>query len=65
MARLSSMIAAPIRPAAPALDVHISTMRARGEYHRHSKISSVATGVICGLGPIGYIAALHATANMK
>jgi 3-dehydroquinate dehydratase-2 len=49
----------------PVLEVHISNIHARDEYHRHSKISFVATGVIAGLGPFGYIAALHAIANMK
>jgi 3-dehydroquinate dehydratase-2 len=49
----------------PVVEVHISNIHARDEYHRHSKISFVATGVICGLGPFGYIAALHAIANMK
>lgn len=49
----------------PVLEVHISNIHARDEYHRHSKISFVATGVICGLGPFGYIAALHAIASMK
>lgn len=49
----------------PVLEVHISNIHARDEHHRHSKISCVATGVICGLGPFGYIAALHAIANMK
>ncbi len=48
----------------PVLEVHISNIHARDEYHRHSKISSVATGVICGLGPYGYIAAMHALAEM-
>jgi 3-dehydroquinate dehydratase-2 len=48
----------------PVLEVHISNIHARDEYHRHSKISSVATGVICGLGPNGYIAAIHAVAQM-
>jgi 3-dehydroquinate dehydratase-2 len=48
----------------PVLEVHISNSHARDEYHRHSKISSVATGVICGLGPYGYIAAMHALAEM-
>jgi 3-dehydroquinate dehydratase-2 len=47
------------------LEVHISNIHSRDEYHRHSKISSVATGVICGLGPYGYIAAMHAIAQMK
>src|SRR3982074_2443705 len=48
----------------PVIEVHISNIHARDEYHRHSKISSVATGVICGLGPNGYIAAMHAVAQM-
>jgi 3-dehydroquinate dehydratase-2 len=48
----------------PVLEVHISNIHARDEYHRHSKISSVATGVICGLGPDGYIAAMHALVEM-
>ena len=48
----------------PVLEVHISNIHARDEYHRHSKISSVATGVICGLGPYGYIAAMDALADM-
>jgi 3-dehydroquinate dehydratase II len=49
----------------PALEVHISNIHARDEYHRHSRISFVATGVICGLGPYGYIAAMQAIAQMK
>jgi len=49
----------------PVFEVHISNIHARDEYHRHSKISFVATGVICGLGPYGYIAAMHAIAEMK
>lgn len=49
----------------PVLEVHISNIHARDEYHRHSRISFVATGVICGLGPYGYIAAMHAIAQMK
>ena len=48
----------------PVIEVHISNIHARDEYHRHSKISSVATGVICGLGPQGYIAAIHALPQM-
>lgn len=49
----------------PVMEVHISNIHARDEYHRHSKISFVATGVICGLGPYGYIAAMHAIAQMN
>jgi 3-dehydroquinate dehydratase II len=48
----------------PVLEVHISNIHARDEHHRHSKISNAATGVICGLGPYGYIAAMHALAQM-
>jgi 3-dehydroquinate dehydratase-2 len=48
----------------PVLEVHISNIHARDEHHRHSKISSAATGVICGLGPYGYIAAMDAVAQM-
>ena len=46
-------------------EVHISSIHARDEYYRHSKISLVATGVICGSGPYGYIAAMQTTAQMK
>jgi 3-dehydroquinate dehydratase-2 len=46
------------------LEVHISNIHARDENHRHSKISSAASGVICGLGPYGYIAAMQAVAQM-
>lgn len=48
----------------PVMEVHISNIHARDEHHRHSKISHAATGVICGLGPYGYIAALRALAEM-
>jgi 3-dehydroquinate dehydratase-2 len=48
----------------PVIEVHISNIHARDKYHRHSKISSVASGVICGLGPYGYVAAMHALAQM-
>src|SRR3990172_3109000 len=42
----------------PIVEVHISNIHARDELHRHSKLSTVARGVICGLGPYGYIAAM-------
>ena len=48
----------------PVMEVHISNIHARDEHHRHSKISHAATAVICGLGPYGYIAAMHAIAQM-
>jgi 3-dehydroquinate dehydratase-2 len=48
----------------PIVEVHISNIHARDELHRHSKLSTVAKGVICGLGPYGYIAAMLAAAHM-
>ena len=47
------------------LEVHISNIHARDELHRHSKISHAVRGVICGLGPHGYVAALRALTEMK
>jgi 3-dehydroquinate dehydratase II len=48
----------------PFIEVHISNIHARDEHHRHSKLSSVAKGVICGLGPYGYIVAMQAAVQM-
>ena len=48
----------------PVIEVHVSNIHARDEHHRHSKISHAATGVICGLGPHGYIAAMRALTEM-
>ncbi len=50
--------------AGPFIEVHISNIHARDEHHRHSKLSSVAKGVICGLGPYGYIVAMQAAMQM-
>src|SRR3569832_1544429 len=49
----------------PVLEVHISNIHARVEHHRHSKISHAATGVICGLGPYGYLAGRGALVEME
>ena len=49
----------------PIIELHISNIHARDEYHRHSLISTAATGVICGLGPYGYVAAMLAAAQMS
>src|ERR1700732_1407721 len=51
--------------AGPVLEVHISNIHARDEHHRHSRISHAATAVICGVGPYGYVAALHALVAMR
>jgi 3-dehydroquinate dehydratase-2 len=44
---------------APLVEVHISNIHAREEFRRHSVVSAVATGVICGLGVDGYRVALE------
>ena len=42
----------------PVVEVHISNIYAREEYRRHSLLSDVCRGVICGLGLDGYKYAL-------
>lgn len=38
----------------PVVEVHISNIYAREEYRRHSLLSDVCRGVVCGLGLAGY-----------
>jgi 3-dehydroquinate dehydratase-2 len=47
----------------PLIEVHLTNIHKRGELYRHSRVSLVATGVICGLGPEGYLLALRAVAS--
>ncbi len=44
----------------PTIEVHLSNIHAREAFRRHSFVSPAATGVICGLGADGYLAALDA-----
>jgi 3-dehydroquinate dehydratase-2 len=44
----------------PVIEVHLSNVFARERFRHHSFISPVAAGVICGLGPLGYVLALEA-----
>lgn len=46
----------------PILEVHLSNPYAREPFRRQSYVSLVATGVICGLGPQGYVLAVEAMA---
>lgn len=45
--------------AIPFIEVHLSNVHAREEFRRHSYLSDVAVGVICGLGAMGYQLALQ------
>ncbi len=46
------------------IEVHISNVHARESFRHHSYVSPVATGVIVGLGPQGYLLALQALAEV-
>ncbi len=48
----------------PLIEVHLSNIHAREEFRNHSYISPIASGVICGFGPIGYILAIDAAAAL-
>jgi len=44
----------------PIIELHISNIYKREEFRHKSMISGVVTGIICGLGPNGYILAINA-----
>ncbi|MCZ6764666.1 MAG: type II 3-dehydroquinate dehydratase [Alphaproteobacteria bacterium] len=48
----------------PLIEVHLTNIFAREEFRRHSYISPLAHGVICGLGPYGYVCSINALANI-
>ena len=45
---------------APIIEVHLSNIFRREEFRHESYVSRVATGIICGLGSVGYLLALDA-----
>jgi 3-dehydroquinate dehydratase-2 len=47
----------------PLVEVHITNIHQRPLPYTHSMVSQVATGVICGLGPVGYLLAVRAVAE--
>ncbi len=48
----------------PIIEVHISNIHARESFRQVSFVSSIATGIMCGFGVIGYIYAVDAMANI-
>jgi len=50
--------------AIPFIEIHISNVYAREQFRRQSYFSDVAAGLIAGLGPQGYLLALHAAHHL-
>ena len=44
----------------PFIEVHLSNIHQRESFRHHSYFSDIASGVIAGLGPVGYSLALDA-----
>jgi len=47
------------------IEVHLSNIFARETFRQHSYFSDIAAGVICGLGPAGYLLALRAAVQLN
>ncbi len=47
----------------PLIEVHITNIHQRPAPYNHSLVSQAASGVICGLGPVGYLLAVRAVAD--
>ena len=47
----------------PLIEVHLTNIHQRPAPYTHSLVSQVAGGVICGLGPSGYLLAVRAVAE--
>ena len=50
--------------AVPFIEIHLSNVHARESFRRHSYLSDIAKGVICGLGANGYHYALDAAVSL-
>ncbi|MBF7074333.1 type II 3-dehydroquinate dehydratase [Glaciecola sp. MH2013] len=51
--------------ALPVIEVHLSNIHKREAFRQHSFISDIASGVIVGLGTVGYRLALDALLDKK
>ncbi len=60
VALMDALLAAEL----PVIEVHLTNIHAREEFRRHSLVSRVANGVVCGLGIRGYGLALTALTEM-
>ena len=49
--------------AIPFIEIHLSNVHAREAFRRHSYLSDIAKGVICGLGANGYRYALESAVS--
>ena len=49
---------------APVVEVHLTNLHAREEFRRTDLVAPVCRGVVMGLGPHGYVAALRALAAL-
>ena len=49
----------------PFYEVHLSNIFSREEFRHHSFFSDIASGVICGMGPLGYQYALENIINKE
>ena len=48
----------------PIVEVHLTNIHRREELYHHSYVSKAATGVIAGLGPVGYRVAIRSVREM-
>jgi 3-dehydroquinate dehydratase II len=48
----------------PVIEVHVSNVYAREHFRRQSYVAQVARGSITGFGPLGYLLALDAAAQL-
>lgn len=48
----------------PIVEVHLTNIHRREEHYHHSYVSKAATGVIAGLGPVGYSVAIRSIREM-